>query len=599
MEKSNVKNQEDVRRTVKNNSSSKSRVNPALIIIAILIIVGIVVFVINTQKHKKITPTEVSNYNYFVTEIDGKYGVIDKTGKTIIEPQYEYIQIPNPEKPIFVCLYDYNVETREYNSKVLNESGKEILTQYSKVQAIPNNNTSINNSYQTNILKYKDNDKFGLISVDGKKITNAIYENIETLEYKDGMLKIKKDDKYGVIDISGNEIIKPEYNSIIADGYYDQNSKYEKAGYIINIRTDEGYRYGYINCKGKQTLDTMYTNIKRLTDIKDDSNVYLITYKNGQAGLLKNGQTIIQNEYEDIEYDSTSQMLSLQKNAKQGLYDLSGNMVLPIQYEELTFAGKYINAKKDNKLLVFDLAGVLQNDDSYKNVISVDDGKYSITTNRSNYYGVIDSNKAVVIENKYSYIEYAFDNYFIVSQNGKSGVINTNSNVAIPIEKNVVQNIKGTNIIQTLDSKTNVSEIYNKKMEKISTQKDAHIYIEDKYIEIISADNIEYFDFDGNKKEANQIFDNEVFAKEQNGKWGYVDKNGNTVLDFKYDMATNINKYGFGAIKQNGKWGVVDSKAKIIKEPVYKLTSYKPNFIGEYYEIGNNYQISYYSNEIK
>ena len=274
-------------------------------------------------------------------------------------------------------------------------------------------------------------------------------------------------------------------------------------------------------------------------------------------------------------------------------------MVLPIQYEELTFAGKYINAKKDNKLLVFDLAGVLQNDDSYKNVISVDDGKYSITTNRSNYYGVIDSNKAVVIENKYSYIEYAFDNYFIVSQNGKSGVINTNSNVAIPIEKNVVQNIKGTNIIQTLDSKTNVSEIYNKKMEKISTQKDAHIYIEDKYIEIISADNIEYFDFDGNKKEANQIFDNEVFAKEQNGKWGYVDKNGNTVLDFKYDMATNINKYGFGAIKQNGKWGVVDSKAKIIKEPVYKLTSYKPNFIGEYYEIGNNYQISYYSNEIK
>lgn len=599
MGKSNVKNQEDVRRTVKNNSSSKSRVNPALIIIAILIIVGIVVFAINTQKHKKITPTEVSNYNYFVTEIDEKYGVIDKTGKTIIEPQYEYIQIPNPEKPIFVCLYDYNVETREYNSKVLNESGKEILTQYSKVQAIPNNNTSINNSYQTNILKYKDNDKFGLISVDGKKITNAIYENIETLEYKDGMLKIKKDDKYGVIDISGNEIIKPEYNSIIADGYYDQNSKYEKAGYIINIRTDEGYRYGYINCKGKQTLDTMYTNIKRLTDIKDDSNVYLITYKNGQAGLLKNGQTIIQNEYEDIEYDSTSQMLSLQKNAKQGLYDLSGNMVLPIQYEELTFAGKYINAKKDNKLLVFDLAGVLQNDDSYKNVISVDDGKYSITTNRSNYYGVIDSNKAVVIENKYSYIEYAFDNYFIVSQNGKSGVINTNSNVAIPIEKNVVQNIKGTNIIQTLDSKTNVSEIYNKKMEKISTQKDAHIYIEDKYIEIISADNIEYFDFDGNKKEANQIFDNEVFAKEQNGKWGYVDKNGNTVLDFKYDMATNINKYGFGAIKQNGKWGVVDSKAKIIKEPVYKLTSYKPNFIGEYYEIGNNYQISYYSNEIK
>ena len=28
--------------------------------------------------------------------------------------------------------------------------------------------------------------------------------------------------------------------------------------------------------------------------------------------------------------------------------------------------------------------------------------------------------------------------------------------------------------------------------------------------------------------------------KEQNGKWGYVDKNGNTVVDFKYDMAIDL-----------------------------------------------------------
>ena len=98
-------------------------------------------------------------------------------------------------------------------------------------------------------------------------------------------------------------MVPAEYNSILADGYYDQNTKYENAGYIVNIKTDEGYRYGYINSKGKQILDTIYTNIKRITEIKTSETVYLTTYKNGKAGIIKNGQTIIENEYENIEYD--------------------------------------------------------------------------------------------------------------------------------------------------------------------------------------------------------------------------------------------------------------------------------------------------------
>lgn len=592
---------DDLRKTVRNNKKSKKTINKKslfLSIFAIVLIVLAIVGIYNMQKNKKITQEDVKEYNYFITTINGKSGVIDKAGKTIIEPQYDYIQIPNPSKPIFICLFDYNTETKEYDSKVLNENGKEIFTKYNKIQAIPNNNTSVENCYQTSILKYKENDKYGLISVDGKEITKAIYESIETLEYKDGILKIKSDGKYGLIDINGDEIIKPEYNSISTDGYYDPNTKYENAGYIVNIRTDEGYRYGYINNKGKQTLDTIYTNIKRITEIKDNNSVYLITYKSGKAGMLKNGQTILENEYENIEFDSTNQILALQKNAKQGVYDLSGNMILPLQYDEITFLGKYINGYKDDKLLVFDVSGILQSDDSYKSVMPVNDGKYSITIDKNNKYGVIDNNKIVVIENKYSYIEYAFDSYFAVSLDGKSGVIDVNSNIIIPIEKNVVQHINGTNIIQTIDSDTNTSEIYNNKMEKVSSYTDMRIYLKDDYIEIVAQNNVEYFDFNGNKKESKDIFsNNNIFAKEQDGKWGYVDKNGDTVVDFKYDMATNINEYGFGAIKQDGKWGVIDCNGTVIKEPTYELENYAPNFIGEYYEVSSIDQISYYSNE--
>ena len=86
--------------------------------------------------------------------------------------------------------------------------------------------------------------------------------------------------------------------------------------------------------------------------MKDDETVYLITYKNGMAGVLKNGQTLIDNQYEDIDFDSENKIFVLQQNAKQGVYDLDGSMILPIQYENITFAGSYLNAEKDGKLLV-------------------------------------------------------------------------------------------------------------------------------------------------------------------------------------------------------------------------------------------------------
>lgn len=601
MNRNQVNNPEDLRKSVKNSKKRKNKKNikklVELLLVIILIAVGIAV-ITNLVKNKKIVSKEVTEYNYFIISINGKSGVIDKTGKTIIEPQYDYIQIPNPAKAIFVCrVYDENSENKEYTSKVVNGNNKEILTKYKNIETIPNNNTSINNFYQTQILRYKENDKYGLISLNGNEITPAVYESIETLEYKDGILKIKKDGKYGLIDINGNEVLKAEYNSITTDGYYSEESKYDKAGYIVNVRTDEGYRYGYINHKGRQTLDTMYTNIKRITEIKDDDFVYLITYNNGKAGILKNGQTLIENEYEDIEYDATNNILVLQQNAKQGVYDLEGNMILPIQYENITFAGQYLNANKDGKLLVFDAAGKIQSEDSYKSLNPVPNGKYSITINRDNQYGVIDSNKTTILENKYSYIEYAFENYFIVSLGGKSGVVDGNNNIIIPIEKDIVGNIGGTNMIQVIDSSTNTSEIYNKKMEKVSTQNDARIYIRNDYIEVESANNIEYFDFDGNKQEAKNIFaDNKIFAKQQDGKWGYVDKDGNNILEFKYEMATNINEFGFGAIKLNGKWGVIDQNGNIIKEPTYELSEYNPKFIGEYYEVSDSYQN--FSNEI-
>lgn len=601
----NYQRNEDLRKTLKENPRKRQKVQKntgtiRLVIIIAIIVAIIVVIANNISKNQKISQEEVKNYNYFIVTIDGKSGVIDKSGNIIINPEYDNIQIPNPEKPIFVALFDYDQTTQEYSSKVLNENGKEILTQYKNVQAIPNNNTSNSNLYQTSLLKYKENGKVGLITTDGKKVTDAIYDSIETLEYKDEVLKVKENGKYGLINLNGEEIVKPEYNSITTDGYYNEQTKYAGAGYIVNVVTEQGYRYGYINSKGKQVLDTAFTNVKRITEIKEDENTYLITYKNGQAGLLKNGQTVIENEYEDLQYDSINNIVLLQKTAKQGVYDLSGNMILPIQYDTIDFMGIFINATKDGEFMVFNSTGTLQDDNSFKSMTPVNNGKYYITIDRNNKYGVTDSSKNTIINNEYSYIEYVFDKYFMASKNEKIGIIDETGNAVIPIENSIVQNINGTKMIQTINSETNTSEIYNKNMEKILTQTDLRIYLKSNYIELVSADNIEYTDYDGNIKTAQEIFtNNQIFAKKENGKWGYVDRSGNTVVEFQYDFATNINEYGYGAVKQNGKWGVINSQGQIIKEPTYTLDELEPTFIGEYYQVSNIYETPYYTNTLE
>ena len=96
----------------------------ALIIIILLIIIGGVVFTNQQKKKKEYEIEQVSEYKYFLLYENNKMGVIDTNGKIIIEPTYDSIQIPNPSKEVFICLYDYNTQTEEYKTKVLNEKNE-------------------------------------------------------------------------------------------------------------------------------------------------------------------------------------------------------------------------------------------------------------------------------------------------------------------------------------------------------------------------------------------------------------------------------------------------------------------------------------------
>lgn len=568
-----------------------------IVVVVILVAVGVLFF---WQNGKKKEVEKITEFNYFALEKDGKTGIIDKNGNVLIEPSYDAIQIPNPSKPVFICVYNYNVETGEYDTKVLNDKNEEIFTEYENVSAIQIKDIVSETPYEKRVLKFEQDGKYGLIDFNGKIVVKPIYEELTNLSYKEGEFLVKQDGKYGIITDQGKKILDIEYDSITGDNYYSKEQGYQLGGYIVGENTDSGYRYGYMTGEGKTVLKTEYNKIYRITQMKDDENAYLVAEENGQAGLLKNKEQIIPFQYDAISYDELNQVFIVQQGKKYGVLNKEGQSILPVEYENLVVEGIYIYGDKDGKTFVFDMQGKEVQDEQYKSILPTDNSAYYITINEEDKYGVMSAEKESLIPNDYSYVEYLYQDYFVVGNDqGLSGVMNAKNETILPIEYEVVQQIEGTQLTQTELGAT--TKIYDSNMDEIASMENTRIYQEDNYIKLYSTESTKYISLEGKELTNTELFPNHtLFAKEQNGKWGFVDKDGNVKVNYQYDQVTEFNENGFAGIKDNGKWGVLGKDGTVILEPTYELddSTSEPDFLGSYYKVVAGYGEIYYTDEI-
>lgn len=570
-----------------------------LVAVLLVLIVAIVCTTIYFNKRAKYVYDieQVSNIEYNVINVNNRCGVIDGAGNVIIEPTYNVIQIPNPSKPVFICMSDYNTETKEYQTKVLNEKREQILTGYESVQAIPNETTSDGIPFEKTALKYKKNGKYGLLNINGKEITDAIFDDISSMTYKEGMFLVKQEDKLGVINQNGVYVIDVEYDNITADNYYDVETKYGRTGFIVCKIEENGYRYGYIDYKGDVILNPEYTEVERVTELEDNKNVYLVAYKDGQAGLLKNKKNILNYEYEDISYNSYNNVFIVQRNGKQGIVDKEGNIKLDTKYTDIKFGGIYVNVQEDGQKKVLDLNGN-EITNGYISNMPTKDGQHSIVYGEDEIYKIIDNSGNVVVDKNYTYIEELDNNYFIVANYNNNGIIDLTGKSVVDLRYSSIFKLDNTELIQANDASTNTINLINKDMEIIVTMAEADIEVKDNYIRVYSEEESKYFDLTGKELSAQEVFpNNQLFAKKIDGKWGFVDKDGNIKVQNTYDLVTEFNEYGFAGIKIDGKWGVIKEDTTIAVEPKYELESISPMFIGEYYRVDEWYGNDYYTNE--
>lgn len=491
---------------------------PILLLILIVIIIALAMFSKNRLQRNRIeyTISNVEVYRYVKYKEKENFGVIDRDGNIVIEATYNDIEIPNPEKDLFICYID------EEKTEILNSKKEKLFTQFDKVEAIKIKNIATTLCFEKSVLKYKKDNLYGLIDFNGKKIIKNEYDSIENLQSTEGKFLVTKSEKYGVVNMNGRVLVKPEYDQVLTDGYRSEENDYTKSGFIVSNTTDEGYRYGYIDYKGKKILNNEFNDISRAKDSKD---IYLIASKNGQYGLYKNNKQIIKNEYQSIIYTENGAFI-IEKNGQFGLANKKGEVKVETKYTQIEENGIYLYAENSKENFVYDIDGNKKDMSYSKSVFETENENYRITTlinNNVQYYGIENAEGETLVENKYNYIEYAYGDYFIVQdKKEKYGIINERGTEILEIKYDLIQRIRNKNLIQISNKKNSKVSIYSAEMEKVLTMKSASIQNENNFVQIYNEKEKAFLDKDGNKiEETSEIVQQDLNKKlpQQIGKY--------------------------------------------------------------------------------
>ena len=483
-----------------------------MLIIFVIIAIAIIIALFlkgNSQKSKiEYSIKDVEVYKYIKYKDKEKYGVIDRDGNIIIDANYIEIEIPNPEKDIFVCYKD------KENSEVLNSKKETLFKEYEKVESIKLKNIASTLCYEKSVLKYKKDNAYGLIDFDGNILTKNEYTSIENLQSTEGKFLVSKNDKYGIINLNGAILVKTEYDQITTDEYYSEENKYIEAGFIVSNTTNDGYRYGYINYEGKKFLNTEFNEIIRVNNQK---NVYIIAAKDGKYGLYKENKQVIKPEYQSIVYCENGAIL-IEKNQQYGIANLKGEIKVDTKYLQIEENGIYLYAHNSKENEVYDSEGNKVDMSFSKNVFETTNVNYRISTiinNDVTYYGIEDKQGRTLVDNNYNYIEYAYGDYFIVEDmKEKYGVINANGDIILEVKYDLIQKIRNKNIIQLLSRKNSDIKIYSSKLEEVVSMKSANVQNENDFIKIYNKKEEIFLDRDGNKiEEKSNIVENDLKRK--------------------------------------------------------------------------------------
>ena len=102
---------------------------------------------------------------------------------------------------------------------------------------------------------------------------------------------------------------------------------------------------------------------------------------------------------------------------------------------------------------------------------------------------------------------------------------------------------------------------------------------------------MEYDDINPSKVTAQreEDFDGGTVAVKKEGKWGFINKNGDLIVPFEYDSCLNYFNKNIVAVEKDNKWGFVDKSGNVVIPFEYDVVQYiKEGFYVVGYSVENS-----------
>ena len=360
--------------------------------------------------------------DYIGLKVGNQWAVINRAGKEIIPPKFDWIGIFNKGVAPVVVNKKYGV------------------TDTAGTLIIPPvyDNTSLTGDNFVLVTLHK---KIGVVSIANKTLLPSEYDGISqfddhTFLVDTGTPNLRH--QYGVIN-TGNRIIIPIANESVekfGSGYlvyreYNNQAVFDSAGVQKTDYAPLAKLTYPVWCPGNDSGCTVYNeaarNFVHYKAVRD-----LMFLRDEKWGLLDSaGVERTTADYDDFWRGSIKNAIAVQQQSKWGILSDKGKTLLPVSYDEIKqFTGSLLLAKKDGKYglidenihiitpLKYDRIGDLYESSPYnkkkQNIIAVLNAKQ----------GLLDLNGREITHFKYDLIEPMQYDLYLVKINHQWGLLN-------------------------------------------------------------------------------------------------------------------------------------------------------------------------------
>ena len=537
------------------------------------------------------------NYSMFSFWNNGKYGIINVKGDVIIEPKYDYIsEFANGFALVYIRVKN------EYDESwgVINTKGDEIISPWG------NHFSSIavlNNGW---FACTGEDRKTSVYNTSGKKLWDSPMGKVNSLKGTAQFFSVGELDHIGVVDVYGKLIIPQEYHEVIfldsllfivikrienwqvayRFGNYEDNSYESRICGIKNIYNDTIVKLEYEEIESIPELPGFYMakndRIEQCQLLPEQVNVetqlnYSLLTSSGKVMYSARKIRYIGNNF-----------FSVRKDGKEGVIDLSGNVIVPIKFEYVgklyndsfwvsnehsytgSFAFKYGENVEGELIRKVNLKGELSANNNGDTIWipseydwATDFVEQLSIVRKDNLLGVIDSSCNTIIDTNYDNI-LILENHTILVNKLKEdesilkGVFDWEGNEIIPVKYNHIKHISQN---RYKIGHGDYFVIVNQKGEKLTEE----------FITIQDFKSL----YDGTQERLCAIVYKNKELKD-NGKWyfkdgGVIDIDGNEILPYTYDKVT-LYPPNYALCVRKGIRSIADlSNGKQIRYPNLKI----------------------------